>query len=61
MQAKDFHESRHSEEAPQQFVIETTAAHGKLSHALPYLPSGTLIDGLPAAIMSYCQVGMVAI
>ena len=39
-----------------QYVLESTAAAGSCAHGLPYLPTGNLISGLPAALMSCCQV-----
>ena len=45
-----------SEEEDPQYVLETSAAPGSLKAGLPKLPTGTLVQGLPAAIMSHCQV-----
>ncbi|CAL5230003.1 g13442 [Coccomyxa viridis] len=39
-----------------QYVLESTAATGSCTHGLPYLPTGNLVSGLPAALMSCCQV-----
>ena len=55
-QAADFHGPRDPDESGMHFVIETGAGRGKIHHKLPFLPSGTLVAGLPAAVMSYCQV-----
>ena len=38
-----------------QYVLESTAATGSCTHGLPYLPTGNLVSGLPAALMSCCQ------
>ncbi|KAK9794644.1 hypothetical protein WJX73_007608 [Symbiochloris irregularis] len=55
MPAVEFHAAgRPAQHA--QFVLETAAAHGTIAHGLPYLPSGNLVAGLPAAILSLCQI-----
>jgi hypothetical protein len=41
---------------PLHFVLNTTAAIGKLHHDVPILPHGNLVTGLPAAVFSFCQV-----
>lgn len=38
-----------------QYVLVSTAAAGSRAHGLPYLPTGNLVSGLPAALMSCCQ------
>jgi len=38
-----------------QYVLESSAAVGNSAHGLPYLPTGNLVSGLPAALMSCCQ------
>jgi hypothetical protein len=41
------------------FLLQTEAARAKQAATLPspYLPTGTVIGGLLAAMLSYCQVG----
>lgn len=58
MQAADYHGPRAAEDTSLQFSMRTAAAKGMQQHPNPvsYLPSGTLISGLSAAVMSYCQV-----
>ncbi|CAK0784154.1 hypothetical protein CVIRNUC_007357 [Coccomyxa viridis] len=45
---------------PLQYVLESSAAARKSAHELPYLPTGNLVSGLPAAFMSCCQVQRMA-
>lgn len=57
LQAADYHGPRAAEDTSLQFSMRTAAAKGMQQHPNPvsYLPSGTLISGLSAAVMSYCQ------
>ena len=43
---------------PLQYVLESSAAAGRSAHELPYLPTGNLVSGLPAAFMSCCQASL---
>lgn len=38
------------------FVLHTSGSGAEQSHGTPLLPTGNLVSGQPAAIMSYCQV-----
>ena len=38
-----------------QYVLESAAAARGHAHDLPYLPTGNLVSGLPAALLSCCQ------
>lgn len=55
IQAVDFHVAGGLAQGAQ-YVLETAAARSRVPHGLPYLPSGNLVAGLPAAILSLCQV-----
>lgn len=57
MQARDYLGAEDPTQEPLQYVLESTAAAGSCPHGLPYLPTGNLVSGLPAALMSCCQVG----
>jgi len=55
MQAREYLGQEDPTQQPLQYVLESSAAVGKSAHGLPYLPTGNLVSGLPAALMSCCQ------
>ena len=56
MQAREYLGREDPTQQSLQYVLESSAAHGDCAHGLPYLPTGNLVSGLPAALMSCCQV-----
>ncbi|BDA44865.1 probable proteasome assembly chaperone 1 [Coccomyxa sp. Obi] len=41
---------------PLHFLLQTNGSRSEQKHGIPLLPTGNLVSGQPAAIMSYCQV-----
>ena len=56
MQAREYLGREDPTQQSLQYVLESSAAAGGCVHGLPYLPTGNLVSGLPAALMSCCQV-----
>ncbi len=56
MQAADFSGGRASKESQSFCMPTSSAAETKLGSSLNRLPTGNLVSGLPAAIMSRAQV-----
>lgn len=57
LQLADFRGYRDEDDSAQYFSLSTTSGtHSQSSFKLPQLPSGNLISGLPAALMSRAQV-----
>ena len=55
MQAREYLGVEDPTQQSLQYVLESSAAAGRRVHGLPYLPTGNLVSGLPAALMSCCQ------
>ncbi len=55
MQAREYLGPEDPTQESLQYVLESAAAAGSRAHGLPYLPTGNLVSGLPAALMSCCQ------
>ena len=58
MQAREYLGQEDPTQQSLQYVLESGAAVGKSAHGLPYLPTGNLVSGLPAALMSCCQASV---
>ena len=56
LQARDYVGVEDPTQQSLQFVLESSAAAGGSAHGLPYLPTGNLVSGLPAALLSCCTV-----
>lgn len=56
MQAHQFLGQEDPTQEPLHFVLHTSSCEGKQKHAIPLLPTGNLVSGQPAAVISYCQV-----
>ena len=57
-QAREYVGMEDPTQQPLQYVLESSAAARKSAHELPYLPTGNLVSGLPAAFMSCCQASL---
>ena len=55
LQAREYVGVEDPTQQPLQYVLESSAAAGASAHGRPYLPTGNLVSGLPAAFMSCCQ------
>ena len=55
MQAREYLGPEDPTQESLQYVLESAVAAGGCAHGLPYLPTGNLVSGLPAALMSCCQ------
>ena len=58
LQAREYVGMEDPTQQPLQYVLESSAAAKKSAHGLPYLPTGNLVSGLPAAFMSCCQASL---
>ena len=58
LQAREYVAMEDPTQQPLQYVLESSAAARRSAHKLPYLPTGNLVSGLPAAFMSCCQASL---
>ena len=56
IQARQFIGQEDPTQEPLHFVLQMNGIGADQKHGIPWLPTGNLVSGQPAAIMSYCQV-----
>lgn len=56
IQARQFIGLEDPTQDPLHFVLHMNGRGADQKHGIPLLPTGNLVSGQPAAIMSYCQV-----
>jgi len=57
LQAHQFVGQQDPTQEPLHFVLHASGSESCKEHSIPFLPTGNLVSGQPAAIVSYCQVG----
>lgn len=57
MQAHQFVGQQDPTQEPLHFVLHASGSEDCQKHSIPLLPTGNLVSGQPAAVVSYCQVG----